>query len=92
MQSPSEESLKGFVFNMNEVSETAMQLLKTDKQLEKMRWLLVPWKVKEEQFWRNYFAHIFVIKQAILYSELAHKGKIRCIAGPNHLKVLFRNG
>lgn len=31
-----------------------------------MRWLLVPWKVKEEPFWRHYFGHIFVVKSVLL--------------------------
>ncbi len=49
-------------------------------QLEKMRWLLVPWKIKEEPFWRNYFAHVFVVKSVLLDGHeddamaLAHAG------------------
>ena len=55
---------------MNEMSDAAIACLKQDPQLEKMRWLLVPWKVKEEVFWRNYFAHVYAVRQAILYSRL----------------------
>ena len=35
-----------------------------------MRWVLVPWKVKEEAFWRNYFAHIYAVREAILGSRI----------------------
>ncbi len=48
MQSPPEDILDGFHFSMSEMSPMAVECLKLDPQLEKMRWLLVPWKVKEE--------------------------------------------
>jgi hypothetical protein len=48
LEAPPEDILHGFSFSMSEMSPMAVECLKLDPQLEKMRWLLVPWKVKEE--------------------------------------------
>jgi hypothetical protein len=48
LEAPSEDILHGFSFSMGDMSAQAVECLKLDPQLEKMRWLLVPWKVKEE--------------------------------------------
>lgn len=66
LESPAPALLEGFMFDMDQFAPVAQECLKLDPQLEKMRWLLVPWKVKEEPFWRNYFGRIYVIKKAIL--------------------------
>jgi hypothetical protein len=92
MQSPQEVSLVGFEFQIDAFAPLAQECLRLDPQLEKMRWLLVPWKVKvllcrccccsfilcviieffkkEEPFWRNYFAHVHAVKNAVLHSAL----------------------
>ena len=46
--------------------EAAKFCLNIDPKLEKMRFLLVPYKVKEEIFWKNYFSRIYIIKKTIL--------------------------
>ena len=46
LQPPPDDILDGFAFSMNDMSDAASACLKLDPQLEKMRWLLVPWKVK----------------------------------------------
>jgi len=53
-----------FEFDYSSVSATAMALLHEDPQLEKMRYELVPKKVKEDEFWRNYFYRVSLIKQS----------------------------
>merc|ERR1740129_2458359 len=39
-------------------------MLQEDPQLEKMRYELVPKKVREDEFWRNYFYRVSLIKQS----------------------------
>ena len=70
MQTPAESALTGFSFEMSSAWPLAAECLRLDPQLEKMRWVLVPWKVKEEAFWRNYFAHIYAVREAILGSRI----------------------
>jgi len=53
-----------FEFDYASVSTTAMALLQEDPQLEKMRYELVPKKVREDEFWRNYFYRVSLIKQS----------------------------
>jgi len=53
-----------FEFDYSSVSATAMALLHEDPQLEAMRYELVPKKVKEDEFWRNYFYRVSLIKQS----------------------------
>jgi hypothetical protein len=89
MQSPHEENLEGFEFSMETHSDMAIKCLKLDPQLEKMRWLLVPWKVREEVFWRNYFAHIYTVRNAILVSKMDEKALDR--ASAEHEVVGKRN-
>merc|ERR1711997_332165 len=53
-----------FEFDYASMGATAMALLLEDPQLEKMRYELVPKKVKEDEFWRNYFYRVSLIKQS----------------------------
>ena len=46
--------------------EVAQYCLDNDKKLEELRFLLVPFKVSEENFWRNYFARVHLIKQKLI--------------------------
>lgn len=47
-------------------AELAQALMKVDPKLSKMRFLLVPYKIKEDPFWKNYFARIYIIKSTII--------------------------
>jgi BSD domain len=51
------------------VAAHALVLLKEDPRLERMRYELVPKKVKEDEFWRNYFYRVGLVKQSF---ELTH--------------------
>jgi len=59
-----------FEFDYNSVSATALALLAEDPQLEKMRYELVPKSVKEDEFWRNYFYRVNLIKQSVDLKDL----------------------
>lgn len=80
MQIPAEEALTGFSFEMSSAWPLAAECLRLDPQLEKMRWVLVPWKVKEEAFWRNYFAHIYAVREAILGSRIEKEAAERAVS------------
>ena len=43
---------------------TALACLAADKDLEQLRFGLVPRKLKEDKFWRNYFYHVSLLKAA----------------------------
>ncbi|XP_055512594.1 synapse-associated protein 1-like isoform X2 [Leucoraja erinacea] len=61
-----------FSFDFNTVAPVAVVMLHEDKLLSKMRFELVPKLVKEEQFWKNYFYRISLIKQSVqLLSQAA---------------------
>lgn len=64
MTPPREDQLEGWKWELD--IESAKCCLNHDKKLEQMRFLLVPYKVKEEIFWKNYFARIHIIKSTIL--------------------------
>ena len=59
-----------FEFDYASVSATALALLQEDQELEKMRYELVPKKVKEDEFWRNYFYRVNLIKQSFDLKDL----------------------
>eukprot|EP00743_Colponemidia_sp_Colp-15_P008831 GILK01009638.1.p1 GENE.GILK01009638.1~~GILK01009638.1.p1 ORF type:complete len:306 (-),score=64.25 GILK01009638.1:590-1507(-) len=50
-----------FVFDMESALPVALALLEEDKRLDRMRYLLVPKQIKEDNFWRNYFYAISVV-------------------------------
>ena len=64
MAAPQEDSLKDWVYEFD--VPTAMACLKADPKLDRIRFLLVPYKIKEEQFWYNYFARIHIIKSTLM--------------------------
>merc|ERR1739838_7388 len=60
-----------FQFEMDQLYPVALATLKGDAGLRQMRFKLVPTKVKEETFWRNYFYRVSLIKQSAQLSTLA---------------------
>ncbi|CAG8522858.1 5529_t:CDS:2 [Paraglomus brasilianum] len=57
-----------FQFDMAVHSPTAMAVLEHDPELSRLRFQLVPAKIEEEMFWRNYFYRVSLIKQTLLGS------------------------
>lgn len=53
-----------FAFEYSAVAAHAVVLLAEDARLSKMRYELVPKKVKEDDFWRNYFYRVGLAKQS----------------------------
>ncbi|KAG1474970.1 hypothetical protein G6F56_000011 [Rhizopus delemar] len=53
-------------FDFNAYSLSAHAALKEDKELARLRFLLVPQHVSEHDFWKNYFYRVTLIKQDIL--------------------------
>ena len=51
------------------VAAHALVILQEDPRLERMRYELVPKRVKEDEFWRNYFYRVGLVKQSF---ELTH--------------------
>jgi hypothetical protein len=64
-----------FDFDYAAVAPVAMALLQEDPRLDKMRYDLVPKKVKEEEFWRNYFYRVGLIKQSFELKDLEQEGE-----------------
>ena len=59
-----------FEFDYASVSATALALIQEDPQLDAMRYELVPKRVKEHEFWRNYFYRVNLIKQSFDLKDL----------------------
>lgn len=53
-----------FEFDYDASYPTALAIMNEDKELEKMRFELVPKIITEESFWRNYFYRVSLICQA----------------------------
>jgi len=53
-----------FDFEYSAVAAHAVVLLQEDQKLQKMRYELVPKRVKEDDFWRNYFYRVGLAKQS----------------------------
>lgn len=60
-----------FQFVYKESFQQALMVLEADEDLQKMRFALVPKKMKEEIFWRNYFYRVSLIKQSYQLKELS---------------------
>lgn len=64
LSSPPEKALEGWEWEFD--AEAAQLCLELDPKLDRMRFLLVPFKVQELTFWRNYFSRIHLIRTSIL--------------------------
>lgn len=60
-----------FVYDYDSMFPVALATLEEDPELKKMRFNLVPKKVKEINFWRNYFYRVSLIKQSSQLTSLA---------------------
>jgi len=60
-----------FNFDYHKSSKQAISILKEDKNLQKMRFELVPKQMKEDNFWRNYFYRVSLIKQSFNLKRLS---------------------
>jgi len=60
---------ENFKFDYDSHLQDCQIILEVDKKLNDWRFVLVPRKVKENEFWRNYFYRVQLIRQAVLGSE-----------------------
>jgi len=60
-----------FDFEYSAVAAHAVVLLGEDPRLREMRYELVPKKVKEDEFWRNYFYRVGLAKQSFELAPVA---------------------
>ncbi|CAB4014703.1 Hypothetical predicted protein [Paramuricea clavata] len=60
-----------FHYDYDSMFPVALATLDEDPELKKMRFNLVPKKVKETTFWRNYFYRVSLIKQSSQLTSLA---------------------
>jgi hypothetical protein len=66
-----------FHFDFKVAYPIALATLEEDENLREMRFKLVPGRLSEEAFWRNYFYRVSLIKQSTQLSTLASEnGKI----------------
>lgn len=66
----------------------ALATLEADPILRDMRFKLVPKKIKEEEFWRNYFYRVSLIKQSVaLHSMSTEDDKVVNASGGGEEKV-----
>ncbi|XP_022651578.1 synapse-associated protein 1-like [Varroa jacobsoni] len=64
-----------FEFDLEgQYAPVAMAMLKEDPRLEKMRFDLVPKLISEQDFWRNYFYRVSLVKQSSQLNSLAKSG------------------
>ncbi|XP_048577643.1 synapse-associated protein 1 isoform X2 [Nematostella vectensis] len=63
-----------FLYEGETMFPVALATLQKDENLEQMRFKLVPKKVSEERFWRNYFYRVSLIKQSTQLTSLAASG------------------
>jgi len=64
-----------FDFEYESISGSAILLLKEDPNLHEMRFQLVPKIVKEDEFWRNYFYRVGLIRQQFELQDLQDTDK-----------------
>ncbi|KAE9555262.1 hypothetical protein FO519_001513 [Halicephalobus sp. NKZ332] len=61
-----EEPPAGKEIEINDIEKVAADLIKHDPTLNKVRYELVPKKISEQKFWRNYFYRVSLVKKMLL--------------------------
>ncbi|XP_076357801.1 synapse-associated protein 1-like isoform X2 [Tachypleus tridentatus] len=62
-----------FQFNVDSIYPVASIMLEEDPELRKMRFELVPKFVSEENFWRNYFYRVSLVKQSTQLTSMTQE-------------------
>lgn len=60
-----------FKFDYHESFPTALKIIEVDPNLSKMRFEMVPKKLTEEVFWRNYFYRVSLVTQSSTLKQLS---------------------
>ncbi|KAH6588872.1 hypothetical protein BASA50_010441 [Batrachochytrium salamandrivorans] len=61
-----------FIFQLDHSFKSAMRMLKEDSALETIRFELVPKLINDNDFWRNYFYRVRLLKQQAILSDSHH--------------------
>jgi len=72
-----------FAFDMKAATPYATKAIELDSDLRKLRFKLVPQKVQETQFWRNYFYRVSLIREQLSVEPL-HLSTEAQIVTDNH--------
>ena len=64
-----------FIFSLDSCFGQAMLMLSEDSRLKKLRFVLVPTKISEEDFWRNYFYRVHLVKQSVQLGTMKREEK-----------------
>ncbi|XP_013790690.1 synapse-associated protein 1-like, partial [Limulus polyphemus] len=64
-----------FQFSVDSIYPVASIMLEEDPELRKMRFELVPKFVSEENFWRNYFYRVSLVKQSTQLTSMTQEKK-----------------
>ena len=64
-----------FQFSLDLYFGQAMLMLAEDQRLDEIRFDLVPKKISEENFWRNYFYRVHLVKQSVQLGTLKREEK-----------------
>ncbi len=65
MEAPPKEADFSKSFVLDHCASVAARVLETDKELSRFRWDLVPSKITEVHFWRNYFYRVSLCVAAV---------------------------
>ncbi|XP_032428902.1 synapse-associated protein 1 [Xiphophorus hellerii] len=68
-----------FHYDFEQTHPVALAMLEEDELLRKMRFHLVPKEMKEEDFWRNYFYRVSLIKQSAQLATLTAQQDSECL-------------
>jgi len=69
LQEPPKEALVNFNFNFEKSLPVARATMNEDNYLKSLHFFLVPQSIQEKDFWRNYFAHVYVITKSLLTED-----------------------
>ena len=64
-----------FQFSLDSFFGQAMLMLSEDSRLKEIRFVLVPTKISEESFWRNFFYRVHLVKQSVQLGTLKREEK-----------------
>jgi len=72
-----------FSFDMKAATPYATKAIELDPELRKLRFKLVPQKVPETEFWRNYFYRVSLIREQLSVEPLQLSGKAKIVSDEN---------
>jgi len=70
-----EEPPAGKEVEIGDIEKVAADLVKHDPTLSKVRYELVPKKISEQKFWRNYFYRVSLVKKMLLAKAAKKEGE-----------------